>query len=56
MINPNALYESGDVFYLRARQLIDHYMDSPTLSTVTALFMLSTYAAGAFRYTKILWT
>ncbi|KAJ3039627.1 hypothetical protein HDV00_012085, partial [Rhizophlyctis rosea] len=47
--NPNALYNSGDVFYIKARELVDHYMDVPNVSTVNALLVLATYAAGSGR-------
>ncbi|KAI9352298.1 fungal-specific transcription factor domain-containing protein [Zopfochytrium polystomum] len=48
-VNPDAMYTAGDVFYIKARQLVDHYMDVPTTSTVTALLLLATYAAGSGR-------
>jgi hypothetical protein len=45
-VNPETMYNAGDVFYIKARELVDHYMDMPTPSTVTALLLLATYAAG----------
>ncbi|KAJ3325060.1 hypothetical protein HDU76_013254, partial [Blyttiomyces sp. JEL0837] len=44
-LNPDAMYSAGDVFYIKARELVDHYMDVPTASTVSALLLLATYAA-----------
>ncbi|KAJ3104975.1 hypothetical protein HDU96_008752 [Phlyctochytrium bullatum] len=43
---PDMLYNNGDIFYNKARELVDHYMDVPNTSTVTALLCLATYAAG----------
>ncbi|KAJ3408244.1 hypothetical protein HDV05_005075, partial [Chytridiales sp. JEL 0842] len=48
-VNPDSLYNAGDVFYIKARELVDHYMDMPTPSTVSALLLLATYAAGSGR-------
>ncbi|KAJ3091795.1 hypothetical protein HK102_013386 [Quaeritorhiza haematococci] len=47
--NGNALFSAGDPFYIRARELVDHFMDVPSLSTVEALLLLATYAAGSGR-------
>lgn len=44
--DPDALYNAGDVFYVKARELVDHYMDVPCAGTVNALLVLATYAAG----------
>ncbi|KAI8802203.1 fungal-specific transcription factor domain-containing protein [Cladochytrium replicatum] len=49
LTKPDQPFASGDVFYMRARELVDHYMDSPSQSTVTALVLLATYAAGSGR-------
>ncbi|KAJ3098486.1 hypothetical protein HDU97_003985 [Phlyctochytrium planicorne] len=46
---PDMLYNNGDIFYNKARELVDHYMDVPNTSTVTALLCLATYAAGSGR-------
>ncbi|KAJ3195815.1 hypothetical protein HK101_010987 [Irineochytrium annulatum] len=43
------LWSSGDVFYVKARELVDHFMDVPNTSTVTALLLLAAYAAGSGR-------
>lgn len=42
-------YNSGDVFYIRAREMVDHYMDVPNMTTVNALLILATYAAESGR-------
>ncbi|KAI8848272.1 fungal-specific transcription factor domain-containing protein [Chytridium lagenaria] len=47
--SPDMLYNNGDIFYNKARELVDHYMDVPNTSTVTALLCLATYAAGSGR-------
>ncbi|TPX33152.1 hypothetical protein SeMB42_g07511 [Synchytrium endobioticum] len=47
--NPAAMYSSGDVFYVRARELVDNYMDVPSSTTVSALLALAMYAAGSGR-------
>ncbi|TPX32106.1 hypothetical protein SmJEL517_g04685 [Synchytrium microbalum] len=47
--NPAALFSAGDVFYVRARELVDHYMDVPSATTVSALLALAMYAAGSGR-------
>ncbi|KAJ1554383.1 hypothetical protein HK405_005227, partial [Cladochytrium tenue] len=48
-LNKDAMYTAGEAFYVKARQLVDHYMDVPTTSTVTALLLLASYAAGSGR-------
>ncbi|KAJ3158783.1 hypothetical protein HDU86_002464 [Geranomyces michiganensis] len=45
----NSRYNAGDLFYVKAREMVDHYMDVPTASTVTALLILANYAAESDR-------
>ncbi|KAJ3205986.1 hypothetical protein HDU67_008520 [Dinochytrium kinnereticum] len=47
--NPDTLYNNGDPFYIKARELVDQFMETPHPSTVTALLCLATYAAGSGR-------
>ncbi|KNC98880.1 uncharacterized protein SPPG_09320 [Spizellomyces punctatus DAOM BR117] len=47
--NPDAFYSSGDNFYIKAREMVDHYMDVPNATTVNALLILATYAAESGR-------
>ncbi|KAJ3178040.1 hypothetical protein HDU87_003818 [Geranomyces variabilis] len=48
-IKTESCYNAGDVFYIKAREMVDHYMDVPNASTVTALLILANYAAESDR-------
>ncbi|KAI8853653.1 fungal-specific transcription factor domain-containing protein [Chytridium lagenaria] len=42
-------WKSGDVFYIRAREMVDSFVEVPAASTVAALLCLASYAAGSGR-------
>ncbi|KAI8588085.1 fungal-specific transcription factor domain-containing protein [Geranomyces variabilis] len=48
-IQTESCYNAGDLFYIKAREMVDHYMDVPNASTVTALLILANYAAESDR-------
>ncbi|TPX62880.1 hypothetical protein PhCBS80983_g00149 [Powellomyces hirtus] len=48
-IRTDSVYSAGDVFYIKAREMVDHYMDVPNASTVSALLILANYAAESGR-------
>ncbi|KAJ3153480.1 hypothetical protein HDU89_000507 [Geranomyces variabilis] len=48
-IKTESCYNAGDLFYIKAREMVDHYMDVPNASTVTALLILANYAAESDR-------
>ncbi|KAJ3011872.1 hypothetical protein HKX48_006610 [Thoreauomyces humboldtii] len=48
-IQTEVCYNAGDMFYIKAREMVDHYMDVPNASTVTALLILANYAAESGR-------
>ncbi|KAJ3110443.1 hypothetical protein HDU96_006619, partial [Phlyctochytrium bullatum] len=47
--SPESRYNNGDVFYIKAREIVDRYIEIPHLSTVNALQCLAIYAAGSGR-------
>lgn len=49
IMDGNELYLAGDPFYVKARELVDHYIDIPNITTVNALLILATYASGSGR-------
>ena len=42
-------YYNGDEYYLKAKSLVDIFMDFPSLETVQSLIFLTIYAAGSGR-------
>ncbi|KAI8375123.1 fungal-specific transcription factor domain-containing protein [Blakeslea trispora] len=47
--DPNAPDTAGDIFFERARCLLDEYYDTPRISTVQALLLMSSHQMGAMK-------
>ncbi|OAD02571.1 Zn(2)-C6 fungal-specific transcription factor [Mucor lusitanicus CBS 277.49] len=47
--DPNAPDTAGDIFYERAKCLLDDYYDTPKISTVQALLLMASHQQGAMK-------
>ncbi|OBZ84950.1 Nitrogen assimilation transcription factor nit-4 [Choanephora cucurbitarum] len=47
--DPNIPETAGDIFFERARCLLDEYYDTPRISTVQALLLMSSHQMGAMK-------
>ncbi|KAI8145589.1 fungal-specific transcription factor domain-containing protein [Fennellomyces sp. T-0311] len=50
--DPNSADTAGDIFFERAKRLLDDYYDVPRISTVQALLLLSTHQHGTMKYVR----
>ena len=50
--DPNSADTAGDIFFERAKRLLDDYYDVPRVSTVQALLLLSTHQHGTMKYVR----
>ncbi|KAI9492146.1 fungal-specific transcription factor domain-containing protein [Zychaea mexicana] len=50
--DPASADTAGDVFFERAKRLLDDYYDVPRISTVQALLLLATHQHGTMKYVR----